>query len=127
MQNPLLITYHDIHKNGEIDALIQEKFEKIQKEHPRLIKCHVILEKQSKHHQKANLVCIRLDLKVSHFDDVVVTERCAEDTASLKSAVLKVFKQGIDLLRQGKKWRLDKKRGAGGEFSEENVEVEETL
>lgn len=127
MQNPLLITYHDINKSGEIETLVHEKFEKIQKENPRLIKCHVILEKQSKHHQKANLACVRLDLKVSHFDDVVVSERCAEDAVSLKSAVIKVFKQGLDLLRQNKKRRLNQKRGAGGEFSEEEVEVEEEV
>ncbi|MBL8013268.1 MAG: HPF/RaiA family ribosome-associated protein [Candidatus Omnitrophica bacterium] len=127
MQNPLLITYHDIHKNDEIDSLIHEKFEKIQKENPRLIKCHVTLEKQSKHHQKANLACIRLDLKVPHFEDVVVCEKCAEDPVSLKSAVLKVFKQGIESLRENKKWRQNQKRGTGGELGEEDVEVKETI
>ncbi len=116
MKNPLLITFHDRSHNPEIEALIQEKFEKIKTEYPDVTKCHVILEKQSKHHQKANLSCVRMDLKVSRFEDIVVSEKCLEDTASMKSAVLKVFKQGLDLTRKQKKRRLETKRMPAGEL-----------
>ena len=110
MQNPLQITYHDIHHSEDIAALIREKFGKILNENPDLTKCRVVLEKLSKHHQKANMACVRLDLKVSHLEDIVVTEKCFEDAASLKSAVLKAFKQALDLARKHKKRRLDHKR-----------------
>ena len=116
MKNALLITFHDRSHNPEIEAMIQEKFEKIKSEYPDVTKCHVVLEKQSKHHQKANLSCVRLDLKVSHFEDIVVTEKCLEDTTSMKSAVLKVFKQGLDLARKQKKRRLENKRMPTGEL-----------
>ena len=110
MQNPLQISFHDMDHSKEIDELIQEKFKRIIAETPTVTKCHVILEKQSKHHQKANMACVRLDLKVSHFDDIVVSEKCLDDKASLISAILKVFKQGLDLLHKNKKRRLDNKR-----------------
>ena len=116
MKNPLQITFHDRSHNPEIEELIREKFEKIKFEYPSVTKCHVILEKQSKHHQKANLACARLDLKVSRFEDIVVTEKCLEDTASMKSAVLKVFKQGLDMVRKQKKRRLENKRMPAGEL-----------
>ena len=124
MKNPLLITFHDMHHNTEIEALIREKFEKIRFEYPDVTKCHVVLEKQSKHHQKANLACARLDLKVSRFEDIVVTEKCLDDTVSINSAVLKVFKQGLDMARKHKKRRLDYKRIPVGELlSVETVEA----
>lgn len=116
MRNPLQVTFHDLQHSAEIETLIQEKFEKVKAESPDVTKCHVILEKLSKHHQKGNLACVRLDLKISHFDDIVVTEDCIADKAMLKSAILKVFKQGVDLARQHKKHRLEKKRAPLGEL-----------
>ena len=68
MKNPLQITFHDLQQNPEIQKLIEEKFEKLKLASPDITKCHVVLEKQSKHHQKANLAVVRLDLKAAHFD-----------------------------------------------------------
>ncbi len=126
MQNPLQITFHDIHHNDDIEIMIQEKFEKIKAESLDVTKCHVVLEKQSKHHQKANMVCVRLDLKLPHYDDIVVTEKCFEDEISLKSAVSKVFKQGLELAHDHKKRRLNHKRMPVGELpAVEPIEAEE--
>ncbi len=126
MQNPLQITSHDMDRNEEVEAMIREKFEKVRAVSPDVTKCHVVLEKLSKHHQTANMACVRLDLKVPHFEDIVVTEKCLEDAASLKSAVLKVFKQGLDLAHKHKKRRLDHKRLTLGEFpAVEPVEAED--
>ncbi len=110
MNNPLQITFHDIHHNGEVEALIREKFEKVITESPDVTKCHVTIEKQSKHHKQGNEISVRMDLKIAHFEDIVVNEGCIEDTVSLKSAVSTVFKQGIDLAREHKKYRLEQKR-----------------
>jgi hypothetical protein len=110
MQNPLLTTFHDMRHDAEIETFIQEKFEKVKAENPSVIKCHVILEKQSKHHKKGNMTCVRLDLKISRFDDIVVSEKCLEETVPLKSAIIRVFKQAIDLAREQKKHRAELKR-----------------
>jgi hypothetical protein len=112
MQNPLQITFHDLQHNEEIEGLIIEKFEKLKVVSPDITKCHVRLEKLSKHHLKANSACARLDLKVSHFDDIVITEKCNEDTGSLKSAVLKILKNGLLRVREGLKYRKDRIRPA---------------
>lgn len=126
MQNPLQVTYHDLMHNQELEKVIQEKFAKVNKEIANVTKCHVVFEKLSKHHQKANMACVRLDLKISHFEDIVVTDKCTEEIASLKSAVIKVFKQGLDIAHKNKKRRLENKRQPVGEFKvEESVEVED--
>src|SRR3989338_3177056 len=110
MQNPLEITYHDIPHNATVEAVIRQKFEKLRTASPNVTKCHVVLERLSKHHHKANMACARLDLKIAHFEDIVITEKCLEDTASLKSAVLKIFKHGLHLAHKHKQRRSDHKR-----------------
>jgi len=123
MKNPLEITYHDLRHSPEIDAVINEKFEKVTLLSPDVTKCHVMLEKQSKHHQKANQAYVILDLKIPHFDDIIVKEECLEDVASLKSTVIKVFKHGLDLMHKHKSKRVDYKRAPISEIpSAEPVE-----
>ena len=68
MQNPLEITFRNLTNNPKIETLILEKFENVKKISPDVTKCHVILEKLSKHHQSANTSCVRLDLKVPHIN-----------------------------------------------------------
>ncbi len=110
MLNPLQITFHDLTSDPKIEALIQTKFEKLKAISPGITKCHVILEKHSKHHHKANKACARLDIKVPKFDDIVVTEYCREEFLSLQTAVIGVFKRGLVLLREESKRRQDQKR-----------------
>ncbi|MCA9399378.1 MAG: HPF/RaiA family ribosome-associated protein, partial [Candidatus Omnitrophica bacterium] len=110
MQNPLEITFHNTKQNSEIETVIQEKFEKLKQISPDLTKCHIVLEKLSKHHQTANTACARLDLKVPHISDIVISEKCNEDEESLKSAVIKVFKRSQAILREEKKHRRDRNR-----------------
>ncbi len=128
MQNPLQITFHDLQHSEEIEGLIHEKFEKLKTVSPNIIKCHIVLEKLSKNHHKGNTACARLDLKVSHFDDIVITEKCQEDLGSLKSAVLKVLKGGLILVREEVKHRKELKRTGGRDSfirEEEDIEDEE--
>jgi hypothetical protein len=117
VRNPLQVTFHDLDHSTEVETLILEKFEKVKAESPDVTKCHVILEKLSKHHQKGNMACVRLDLKISNFEDIVVKENCLADKTMLKSTILKVFKQGVDLARQHKKHRLKQKRKPLGEVT----------
>lgn len=100
MQNPLEITYHDITNHPKINAIILEKFEKVQTIAPDVTKCHVTIEKLSKHHQKANTAIVRIDIKVPHFDDIFVSEKCSEDETDLSKTVIKAFKRGKQHLRE---------------------------
>ena len=125
MQNPLQITFHDLEHNHDIEAAIDEKFTKLKMVSPDITKCHVVLEGLSKHHQKANLACVRLDLKVSHFDDIVISEKCTSDAGALKTATLKVFKIALVRVREELKRRQHNKRAPRKDFVSETVEVSE--
>lgn len=120
MQNPLEVTFHDLERNAKIEELIQGKFEKLTTIRPDITKCHVFIEKQSKHHQKANSTVIRLDIKVPRFQDIVVSEKCSEDLPSIKTTIIKVFKRSQDLLLEKIKYHRDLKRAGRGQ----DVEVE---
>ncbi|MGE0267350.1 MAG: hypothetical protein AB7S78_02690 [Candidatus Omnitrophota bacterium] len=110
MQNPLVVTFHDLPHYPKIESLIAEKFAKLKSINSDITKCHVILEKLSKHHQKANSSCVRLDLKVPHLDDIIITEKCSDDEAELSTNVIKVFKLGQLSMREGLKRRQDRQR-----------------
>jgi len=100
MQKPLEITFRNMSNNSKIETLILEKFENVKKISSDVTKCHVIIEKLSNHHQSANRSCVRLDLKVPHINDIIVSEKCSEDEVSLLSTVNKVFKRGKILLSE---------------------------
>ncbi|MCA9392655.1 MAG: HPF/RaiA family ribosome-associated protein [Candidatus Omnitrophica bacterium] len=100
MLNPLEVTFHDIHNHPKINEIIREKFEKVQTIAPDVTKVHVVIEKLSKHHQKANTACVRIDIKVPHLDDIFISEKCSEDEADLCKNVIKAFKRGKQLLRE---------------------------
>lgn len=100
MQNPLEITFHDITNHPKINEIISEKFEKVQTIAPDVTKCHVVIEKLSKHHQKANTACVRLDIKVPHLEDIFISEKCSEDEGDLVKNIIKVFKLGKQHLRE---------------------------
>ncbi len=129
MQNPLEITFHDLVRSEKIEQLIQEKFAKLTKIRPDITKCHVFFEKQSKHHQKANSTIVRLDLKVPHFEDIVVSEKCDEDVAVIKTTVIKIFKRSQDLLLEKIKYHRDRNRAGLGEtaLSDSNEDEDEVL
>ncbi len=125
MQNPLQVTFHNIDHSETIETLIEEKFEKLKGLSPVITKCHVTLERMSKHHHKANLVGARLDLKVARFEDIVITEKCEDNFESLKTAVLKVFKNAQGRVREYVKHRKHDKRMPKEDLVIEPVEVTE--
>jgi ribosome-associated translation inhibitor RaiA len=100
MQNPLNITFRNLDHNLRIETVILGKFENVKKISSNVTKCHVILEKLSKHHQSANTACVLIDLKVPHINDIIVSEKCSEDEASLITATIKTFKRVKTLLRE---------------------------
>jgi len=126
MQNPLEITFHNIEHNDKIQETILHKFEKIKAVSSDITKCHVIIEKLSKHHQSANKSCVRLDLKVPHISDIVISEKCTESEADLSSTVIKVFKRAKSLLREEiGRIRANHRQPKGDRFAEETSSDEE--
>ncbi len=100
MRNPLEITFKGIPQSPNIEEIITEKFEKIREISNDVIKCHVVIEALSHHHQKGNAYCIRLDLKLAHFPDIIVKEKSKEEEDPVTKTIRVVFKKAHELVRR---------------------------
>ncbi|MCA9401349.1 MAG: HPF/RaiA family ribosome-associated protein [Candidatus Omnitrophica bacterium] len=130
MNNPLEITFKGIEHSKRIELVIQEKFDKIQKIGKDIIKCHIIMESLSKHHQKGNHYIVRLDLKLADFSDIVIKEKSQENEVHLATVVREVFKKALEQISKqiGKRKKNVPRPDKEGELNINEVsEDEETL
>ena len=100
MQNPLEITFKDIPHNSRIEQIILEKYEKIKHISRDVIKCHVIMEKLSKHHQNGNMYAVKLDLKLANFPDIIIKDKSVEGEMPMATAVRSIFKKAHELTQK---------------------------
>lgn len=54
MQAPLQITFRDFPRSDTIEARVRKEAEKLDKTHPNIIACRVVLHTPHRHHQKGN-------------------------------------------------------------------------
>jgi len=64
MQLPLEIDYRNVPSSVPIDVLIRTRVAKLSRCHPRLIGCHVIVEKPHQHRQHGNAYQVHIRLVV---------------------------------------------------------------
>jgi ribosome-associated translation inhibitor RaiA len=74
MQVPLEVAYRGIDPNPELDDLINEKAEKLDKVCDYISSCRVVVEKKQEHQSSGNPYRVRLDINVPHDNRVIVTE-----------------------------------------------------
>ncbi len=73
MQIPLEISYRDVEKSEEIDSLIRQKAEKLDRMFENIISCRVMVEKIQLHNRTAQPFRVRIDLKVPPGHELVVS------------------------------------------------------
>jgi len=90
MALPLQITVRNLAHSEALDALIRERAERLQRFHPRIVHCHVVVELAGRHQHKGKLLAVRIDLKVpgaeisidhQHDEDARIAVRAAFDAA----------------------------------------------
>ncbi len=72
MQVPLEISYRHVNKTEEIDQLIREKAQKLERVHQHISSCRVAVEKPQKHQTRGNPYRIRIDITVPPGHEIVV-------------------------------------------------------
>ena len=96
MQEPLIIQFRQMDSSPAIEARIREKVAALERSHPRITRCRVVVEKtQHRHHQDD--LCLQIDLVVpgrkimvdwtgpkAHAQDVYVAIRDAFAVAARK-------------------------------------------
>ncbi|MFO7930565.1 MAG: HPF/RaiA family ribosome-associated protein [Thermodesulfobacteriota bacterium] len=95
MEKPLEITYRNVEKSEDIDALIREKAAKLDEMHDRITSCRVSVEKPQQHQRSGNDYRVRIDMHVPPGKDLVVSRDTSEGDMHdpLKVVVTEAFKK----------------------------------
>jgi ribosomal subunit interface protein len=79
MQKPLQIRVHGMDHSAALDASIREKAAKLEEFYPRMIGCHVTVDKPHRHHHQGGQYDVRIDVHLPGKAEVVVNRQHAED------------------------------------------------
>lgn len=87
---PLEIAVRGMPHSPALEARIREKAARLEEFHPRIVRCHVMVEESGKHQHKGRRFTVRIDVRVpgreiavthEHHEDVFVALRDAFDAA----------------------------------------------
>jgi len=93
MQTPLQITFRNMPRSDAVEARIRDKAAKLEKFHPRMMSCHVVVEERDRHHHQGKQFTVHLDIRVpghelvidrDHHEDIYVALRDAFNAAGRK-------------------------------------------
>lgn len=126
MQLPLQITFRGVKRSDALDALIRDRAGRLEKFHPHLMSCRVVIELAGRHQHQGKQFNVRVALKVpgaeiavdrQHDEDPHVAVRDAFDAArrKLEDALREVRGdvKSHPLERSGRVLRLDAEQGFG--------------
>jgi cold shock CspA family protein len=71
MQTPLQITFRNLDRSDTVEAKIRDRVDELEKFHPGIVSCRVVIEAPNRHHKHGRLFHIRVDLKVPGKEVVV--------------------------------------------------------
>jgi ribosomal subunit interface protein len=74
MQVPLEITFHQVEPDPDIDAYVRKRADKLERFHPRIIRCRVTIEEPHRRHRNGNRFDIHVEVSVPGKTLVVVRE-----------------------------------------------------
>lgn len=69
--NKLQVVFRGIPTSEGVIDLINRKLDKLEKQHQRILRCRVVVERPHLHHQKGQQFQVTIDLSIPH-DEVVV-------------------------------------------------------
>ena len=75
---PPQITYRGMQHSPAMDARIQELAAKLGEFHPRITRCHVVVDENDRHKSKGNLFEVHVDIHVPG-SEIVATHQANED------------------------------------------------
>lgn len=64
MQIPLQVTFRHMEPSAALETKIRERATELERFHPHLMSCRVVVEQDHRHHQQGNLYHVRADLTV---------------------------------------------------------------
>jgi len=109
MQIPVQVTFRDMPVSDEIELACRKEAEKLERYHPRITGCHVVVAQPHRHHRKGNLFQVRVEV-VLPGGEVAVNREPPEHR---QGAVIELaIREAFDTVRRRIEDVLRRRRGA---------------
>jgi len=79
MQVPVQVTFHHIDTSAALEEAIRERASKLDRYHPNVLSCRVVVTGQTKRHQQGNQFSLRLDVRVKGQEFAITRMGNSED------------------------------------------------
>ena len=101
MQIPLQITVRDMPRSDALDARIRDKVAGLERFHPRITSCRVIVAESRKHHQQGRRFEVDLYIRIPGHAEIVANHHNDEDVyVALRDAFASATRQLEDATRE---------------------------
>ena len=99
MQEPQ-ITYRGMEHSAAFDARIRELSAKLDEFHPKITRCHVVVDELDRHKTKGNLFEVRIDLHVPGREIVASHQQHEDPYVALTAAFDVMYRQLAEDIRK---------------------------
>lgn len=116
MQIPLEISYRDIRKTDNIENLIREKVNKLERVCDSMTSCRVVIEKPQRAINNGNPFRIRIDMRVPQGHELVVERKPGEGVMS--DSLEKVIRYAFDAAKKQLEKLVERRRSRVRQYPE---------
>jgi cold shock CspA family protein len=109
MQIPLEIAYRGIEKSDDIEALIREKTQKLEKICSYISSCRIAIEKPQKHQKSGNPYRVRIDVTVPPGHELIASREPSQ--GDMHTNLLTEIREAFDAVRRQLRELVERQRG----------------
>ena len=109
MQVPLNMTFRNVRKSAEIEALIRKQAVKLERVCPYLVSCRIAIEKPQAHQKSGNPFRVRVDVTVPPAHELVTVRNSGE--GDLHEQLPTVLRQAFGAMQRQLIKLVEKQRG----------------
>lgn len=109
MQVPLNMTFRNVRKSADLEALIRKQARKLERVCSHLVSCRIAVEKPQAHQKSGNPFRVRVDVTVPPSHELVTVRNAGE--GDLHEQLPTVVRRAFDAMQRQLKKLVEKQRG----------------
>ncbi len=121
MQIPLDVTFREVQKTEELQNLIEEKVEKLNRVCGHLVRCRVVIEQPQKHQRSGSPYAVRIETTLPPEHVVVVKREAGE--GNMHDPLSTVIRDAFNAAERKLKSQVHKQRGEIKRHDEDQVQA----
>jgi len=100
MEIPIQITFRGMETSAALEAAIRDRAGKLDRFHPHVMSCRVVVEEEARHKSQGKQFVVRLDIKVSGAEVAVNHDRSEDAFVAVRDAFDAARRKLEDLARR---------------------------